>query len=63
MVIGMEESALLKSSLLRYLLPLALLMAGAILGGWLAPVHLKDAYSVGGAGHRTGSGFCGFEMD
>lgn len=47
-VIGLEESALLKSSLLVYLVPLAFLMAGAILGGWLAPVHLKDVYAVGG---------------
>ena len=47
-VIGMEETALLKSSLLVYLVPLAFLMAGAILGGWLAPVNLKDAYAIGG---------------
>ncbi|BCB26984.1 hypothetical protein SKTS_18700 [Sulfurimicrobium lacus] len=47
-VIGMEEAALLKSSVLVYLVPLAFLMAGAILGGWLAPAHLKDAYAIGG---------------
>jgi len=47
-VIGMEEAALLKSSLLVYLLPLAFLLAGAILGGWLAPDRLQDAYAVAG---------------
>jgi sigma-E factor negative regulatory protein RseC len=47
-VIGMEEAALLKSSLLAYLVPLVFLMAGAILGGWLAPANLKDAYALGG---------------
>lgn len=47
-VIGMEEAALLKSSLLVYLVPLAFLLAGAMLGGWLAPAHLKDAYAAGG---------------
>lgn len=47
-VIGMEEAALLKSSLLVYLLPLGSLLAGAIMGGWLAPVRLQDAYAVGG---------------
>jgi len=47
-VIGMEEAALLKSSLLVYLLPLAFLLAGAIFGGWLAPDRLQDAYAVAG---------------
>lgn len=47
-VIGLEEAALLKSSLLVYLLPLGFLLAGAILGGWLAPARLQDAYAVGG---------------
>lgn len=48
-VIGVEEAALLKSSLLVYLLPLALLLAGAILGSLSAPVHLMDAYAGWGA--------------
>jgi len=47
-VIGMEEEALLKSSLLMYLVPLAFLLVGAIFGGWLAPVRWQDAYAVGG---------------
>lgn len=47
-VIGLEEVALLKSSLLVYLLPLALLLAGAILGSLLAPAH-QDAYAGWGA--------------
>lgn len=48
-VIGIEESTLLMSSLLVYLLPLALLLAGAILGSLRAPVHLKDIYAGWGA--------------
>lgn len=48
-VIGVEEAVLLKSSLLAYLLPLALLLAGAVLAGLPAPAHLKDAYAGAGA--------------
>lgn len=49
-VIGLENAALLKSALLSYLLPLILLIAGALLGGLLAPADLSsDSYSVVGA--------------
>lgn len=48
-VIGLEEGALLKSSALVYVLPLALLLAGAMLGSLLAPVQAEpDAYAAGG---------------
>jgi sigma-E factor negative regulatory protein RseC len=57
-VIGLEESALLRSSLLSYVLPLTLLMAGALLGSQLAPAGAaKDLYSVAGAGIGLVLGF------
>ena len=50
-VVGLEESALLRSSLLAYLLPLGLLVAGAVVGGWAAAgAAARDAYSALGAG-------------
>lgn len=57
-VIGLEESALLRSSLLSYAFPLTLLMAGALLGNQLAPVGAaKDLYSVAGSGIGLVLGF------
>ena len=57
-VIGLEESALLRSSLLSYALPLILLMAGALLGTQLTPLGAaKDLYSVVGAGAGLVLGF------
>lgn len=57
-VIGLEESALLRSSLLSYALPLLLLMAGALLGNQIAPASVaKDLYSVGGSGLGLAVGF------
>jgi sigma-E factor negative regulatory protein RseC len=57
-VIGVEETALLKSSALVYLLPLVLLLAGAMLGGWLAPANtLADAYAAAGMLLGLVSGF------
>lgn len=61
-VIGMEEAALLKSSLLVYLLPLTFLLAGAITGGWLAPARLLDAYAAGGMGIGLVVGFVALKM-
>jgi len=61
-VIGMEEAALLKSSLLMYLVPLAFLLAGAILGGWLAPVRLQDAYALGGMFVGLALGFVALKL-
>jgi sigma-E factor negative regulatory protein RseC len=49
-VIGLEESALLTSSLLGYVLPLLSLLAGALLGSQFAPAGaVTDPYSVSGA--------------
>lgn len=57
-VVGLEESALLRSSLISYALPLMLLMAGAMLGSQMAPVNTaKDLYSVVGAGVGLALGF------
>lgn len=50
-VIGLEESALLKSSVMAYLMPLALLLLGALAGIQLAPPDsTPDVYSACGAG-------------
>lgn len=49
-VVGLEESALLTSSLLGYVLPLASLLGGALLGSQFAPAGAAtDLYSVSGA--------------
>lgn len=57
-VIGLEETALLGGALLSYVLPLALLMSGALVGSQLAPdVAAKDLYSVVGAGFGLVLGF------
>ncbi len=57
-VIGLEESALLSSSLLSYALPLALLLAGASLGSQMASAHAEmDLYSAIGAGVGLVLGF------
>lgn len=49
-VVGVEEKALLAGSLAVYGVPLALLLAGAVLGGMLLPASLAaDARSLAGA--------------
>ena len=48
-VIGVDEKALLASSLVAYGIPLALLLAGAVAGTWLAPEG-GDAWPLAGAG-------------
>lgn len=49
-VVGLEESALLTGSLLGYVLPLASLLVGALLGSQFAPAGAAtDLYSVSGA--------------
>ncbi|MBZ0104982.1 MAG: SoxR reducing system RseC family protein [Sulfuricella denitrificans] len=56
-VIGLEEPALLKSSLIGYVLPLMLLMAGALGGSQLAPAGAaQDLYPVIGAAVGLGLG-------
>ena len=66
-MIGVDEKALLASSLMVYGIPLALLLAGAAVGAWLAPTG-GDVWPLAGAvlglsigllwlrGHATGRG-------
>ena len=48
-VIGLQEGALLKGAISVYLLPLALLLVGAVAGYYAVPGTSGDAYSVIGA--------------
>ncbi len=48
-VVGVDEKALLASSLMVYGIPLALLLAGAAVGTWLAPTG-GDVWPLAGAG-------------
>ena len=48
-VIGLQEGALLKGAISVYLLPLALLLAGALAGYYAGPDTASDAYPVVGA--------------
>lgn len=49
-VVGLNESALFKGTLLLYLFPLLLLFVGAVAGSALAATaEVKDGYSVAGA--------------
>jgi sigma-E factor negative regulatory protein RseC len=49
-VVGLNESALFKGTLLLYLLPLLFLFVGAVAGSVLAATaDVKDGYSVAGA--------------
>lgn len=48
-IIGLEEAALLRSSLVAYVVPLVLLIAGAIAGGMLVSPAYSDAYAAVGA--------------
>lgn len=61
-VVGMNESALFKGTLLLYLFPLLLLFAGAVVGGALAvTADVKDGYSVAGAFIGLVAGFLGLK--
>lgn len=46
-VLGIEEQALIKGSLLVYLLPLVFMLLAGLLGQWLAPQWLLDSETVG----------------
>jgi sigma-E factor negative regulatory protein RseC len=49
-IVGVADGALLRGSLAVYLMPLALLLAGAIVAAWLAPnAAARDGWSVLGA--------------
>lgn len=57
-VVGMNESALFKGTLLLYLLPLFLLFVGAAAGSALAATaEVQDGYSVAGALIGLAAGF------
>ncbi|MDD5329578.1 MAG: SoxR reducing system RseC family protein [Sulfuricella sp.] len=56
-VVGLEEAALLKGTLLLYLLPLLLLFVGAVAGSALADAASRDGYAVAGAVAGLAAGF------
>ena len=62
-VVGMNESALFKGTLLLYLFPLLLLFVGAVAGSALAvTADVKDGYSVAGAFIGLVAGFLGLKF-
>jgi len=62
-VVGLDESALFKGTLLLYLFPLLLLFAGAVAGSALAvTAEVKDGYSVAGAFIGLAAGFLGLKF-
>lgn len=62
-VVGMDESALFKGTLLLYLFPLLLLFAGAVAGSALAvSAEVKDGYSAAGAFIGLAAGFFGLKL-
>jgi sigma-E factor negative regulatory protein RseC len=61
-VVGMNESALFKGTLLLYMLPLLLLFVGAVAGGALADTaDVSESYSVMGAVIGLAVGFLGLK--
>jgi sigma-E factor negative regulatory protein RseC len=62
-VVGLNESALFKGTLLLYLFPLLLLFVGAVAGSVLAVgADVKDGYSVAGAFIGLVAGFLGLKI-
>ncbi|MDO9064049.1 MAG: SoxR reducing system RseC family protein [Sulfuricella sp.] len=62
-VVGMNESALFKGTLLLYLFPLLLLFVGAVAGSALAvTADVKDGYSIAGAFIGLVAGFLGLKF-
>jgi sigma-E factor negative regulatory protein RseC len=62
-VVGLNESALFKGTLLLYLFPLLLLFVGAVAGSALAvTADVKDGYSVAGAFIGLMAGFLGLKF-
>ncbi len=62
-VVGLNESAMFKGTLLLYLFPLLLLFAGAAAGSALAGAEeVKDGYSVAGALIGLVAGFLGLKL-
>lgn len=62
-VVGLDESALFKGTLLLYLFPLLLLFAGAVAGSALAvSAAVEDGYSAAGAFIGLAAGFLGLKL-
>lgn len=62
-VVGLNESAMFKGTLLLYLFPLLLLFVGAVTGNALAvTTDVKDGYSVAGALIGLVTGFVGLKF-
>lgn len=62
-VVGLDESALFKGTLLLYLFPLLLLFAGAVAGSALAvSAAVEDGYSAAGAFIGLAAGFLGLKF-
>lgn len=61
-LIGMDEAALLKGTLLLYMLPLVLLFVGAVGGNMLADGALRDIYAAAGAAIGLLLGFAWLKM-
>lgn len=62
-VVGMDESALFKGTLMLYLFPLLLLFAGAAGGSILsAGTQAQDAYAVAGAAIGLVAGYLGLKL-
>ncbi len=62
-VVGLDESALFKGTLLLYLFPLLLLFVGAVAGSALAvSAEAKDGYSIAGAFIGLAAGFLGLKF-
>lgn len=57
-VVGLDELALFKGTLMLYLLPLLLMFIGALLGSAMASaVELRDGYAVAGAAAGLVAGY------
>ncbi len=61
-MVGLEESALLKGTLLLYLFPLLLLFIGAEAGSAIADAASRDGYAAVGAMAGLAAGFFGLKI-
>lgn len=61
-VVGVNESALFKGTLLLYMLPLLLLFIGAVAGNALAAADAGEGYAVAGAAVGLAAGFLGLKL-
>lgn len=62
-MVGMDEAAMFKGTLLLYLFPLLLMFVGAVAGSMLAvDMELRDGYSAAGACMGLVVGFLGLKL-